>query len=96
MNQVQLNTQGLLESIEERLAQIEALVSSAHRTISSYEASLYMQEAAELLQLARELVQEARNCSSSLSAELTTGSRMNALSVFSFQENTPCGWFWLM
>ncbi|NOK93968.1 hypothetical protein HLV33_02740, partial [Escherichia coli] len=49
MNQVQLNTQGLLESIEERLAQIEALVSSAHRTISSYEASLYMQEAAELL-----------------------------------------------
>ncbi|OKN41628.1 hypothetical protein AM419_005293 [Klebsiella pneumoniae] len=31
-----------------------------------------MQEAAELLQLARELVQEARNCSSSLSAELTT------------------------
>lgn len=53
MNQVQLNTQGLLESIEERLAQIEALVSSAHRTISSYEASLYMQEAAELLQLAQ-------------------------------------------
>lgn len=71
MNQVQLNTQGLLESIEERLAQIEALVSSAHRTISSYEASLYMQEAAELLQVARELVQDARNCSSSLSAELT-------------------------
>ncbi len=32
-----------------------------------------MQEAAELLQLARELVQEARNCSSSLSAELTAG-----------------------
>lgn len=51
MNQVQLNTQGLLESIEERLAQIEALVSSAHRTISSCEASLYMQEAAELLRL---------------------------------------------
>lgn len=71
MNQVQLNTQGLLESIEERLAQIEALVSSAHRTISSYEASLYMQEAAELLQVARELVQEARSCSSSLSAQLT-------------------------
>ncbi len=21
---------------------------------------------------------------------------MNALSVFSFQENTPFGWFWLM
>lgn len=70
MNQVQLNTQGLLESIEERLAQIEALVSSAHRTISSYEASLYMQEAAELLR-SPELVQEARNCSSSLSAQLT-------------------------
>ncbi len=49
MNQIQLNARGLLESIEERLTQVEALVSSAHRTISSYEASLYLQEAAELL-----------------------------------------------
>ncbi|MEQ0077482.1 hypothetical protein ABLV31_29940 [Klebsiella sp. CN_Kp118] len=71
MNQVQLNTQGLLESIEERLAQIEALVSSAHRTISSCEASLYLQEAAKLLSVERDLTREARDCSSSLSAQLT-------------------------
>ncbi|ECE6503032.1 hypothetical protein DL151_20430 [Salmonella enterica subsp. salamae] len=70
MNQVQLNIQGHLELIDERLAQVEALVSSVHRTISSYEASLYMQEAAKLLVVARELTQEARGCSLSLSAQL--------------------------
>lgn len=73
MNQIQLNTQGLLESIEERLTQVEALVSSAHRTISSFEASLYLQEVAELLYLARELTQEARGCSLSLSEQLKSG-----------------------
>lgn len=70
MNQVQLNTYGLLESIEERLAQIAALVSSAHRTISGYDASLYLQEAANLLLVAHDLTQEARQHSSSLSAQL--------------------------
>ena len=73
MNQVELNTLWLLESSEERLAQVEALVSSAHRTISSYEATLYLQEAAELLQVARELTQEARGCSLSLSEQLKAG-----------------------
>lgn len=70
MNQVQLNTQGLLESIEERLAQVDALVSSVHFTVSSYEASLHLREAAQILVVTRELVQEARGCSLSLSAQL--------------------------
>ena len=73
MNQIQLNAPGLLETIEERLLQVEALVSSAHRTISSYEATLYLQEAAELLQVARELTHEARGCSLSLSEQLKSG-----------------------
>ncbi len=42
MNQVKMNTVGLLESLDERLAQVYALVSSAHRTISSCEASIYL------------------------------------------------------
>ncbi|MCD5335619.1 host cell division inhibitor Icd-like protein (plasmid) [Escherichia coli] len=40
MNQVKMNTVGLLESLDERLAQVYALVSSAHRTVSSCEASI--------------------------------------------------------
>ncbi|MEY9047867.1 hypothetical protein [Escherichia coli] len=44
MNQVKMDTVGLLESLDERLAQVYALVSSAHRTVSSCEASIYLQK----------------------------------------------------
>lgn len=51
MNQVKMNTVGLLESLDERLAQVYALVSSAHRTISSCEASIYLSEAGNSFKL---------------------------------------------
>lgn len=70
MNQVKMNTVGLLESLDERLAQVYALVSSAHRTISSCEASIYLSEAGKLLQIACELTHEAQGYSASLSSQL--------------------------
>ncbi|HCK1361341.1 TPA: hypothetical protein NY165_004257 [Escherichia coli] len=73
MNQVKMNTVGLLESLDERLAQVYALVSSAHRTVSSCEASIYLSEAGKLLQIACELTHEAQGYSASLSSQLLHG-----------------------
>ncbi|MGG6661325.1 UNVERIFIED_CONTAM: hypothetical protein PPE22_23020 [Escherichia coli] len=70
MNQVKMNTVGLLESLDERLAKVYALVSSAHRTVSSCEASIYLSEAGKLLQIACELTHEAQGYSASLSSHL--------------------------
>lgn len=77
MNQVKMNTVGLLESLDERLAQVYALVSSAHRTVSSCEASIYLSEAGKLLQIACELTHKAQGYSASLSSHCSTIRRPN-------------------
>ncbi|XJM81245.1 hypothetical protein AB2I57_25350 (plasmid) [Escherichia coli] len=70
MNQVKMNTVGLLESLDERLAQVYALVSSAHRTVSSCEASIYLSEAGKLLQIACELTSQSTGVFSISSSQL--------------------------
>lgn len=73
MNQLQMNVDGLLESLDSTLVQVDALISTTYHTVSGKEASLYLHEAGQLLLVARNLVHNAQQYSQELSRQLATG-----------------------
>lgn len=73
MNQLQMNVDGLLESLDSTLVQVDALISTTHHTVSGQEASLYLHEAGQLLLVARNLVRDAQEYRHELSRQLAAG-----------------------